>query len=75
MTLFGQSTTFGQTTNFGGMASTNPNPNKDVEVTSPPSKLLLCIFEFRIDKGPTERLRDSKWEKNLKNFGYTLYDI
>ena len=43
MTLFGQSNTFGQTTNFGGMASANPNPNKDMEVASPPGEsLLLC---------------------------------
>ena len=43
MTLFGQSNTFGQTTNFGGMTSANPNPNKDMEVASPPGEpLFLC---------------------------------
>ena len=53
MTLFGQSNTFGQTTNFGGMTSANPNPNKDMEVASPPGEpLLLCdtaqiLFEMQ----------------------------
>jgi len=73
MTLFGQSTTFGQTTNFGGMASTNPNPNKDVEVTSPPNDSISCM-RFSPGTIQTTLLLAGSWDNNVRCWEIQLHN-
>lgn len=69
MTLFGQSTTFGQpattTTNFGGITTTNPNPNNDIEVASPPDDSISCL---RFSPGTIQStfLLAGSWDNNVR---------
>jgi len=64
-TLFGQNTAFGQNTNFGGMAATNPNPMKDVEVANPPDDSISCL-RFSPPSVQSTFLLAGSWDNNVR---------
>ena len=65
MSLFGGGSSFGNTSVFGQNTSTNHNPMKDIEVTSPPDDSVSSIA-FSPGVLPSTFLVASSWDNNVR---------
>ena len=64
MSIFGGGSSFGNTSVFGAGGSTNHNPMKDIEVTSPPDDSVSAIA-FSPGVLPSTFLVAGSWDNNV----------